>query len=171
MRNHALAVMCPVASVALLVALLVTTIEEPARPNTVDGRKQAKLLDVFRFISREPRTFLLHFTGYSLLGLVFNAFIAWAPTFFIRAYGLTAGEVGLMLGTLILVFGGAGMIAGGMHTDRLRQLGEKSAPFISSRFAGICLTPICIAIGFSNSLDVCHRIIKGNLIQKIKQNI
>ena len=26
-------------------------------------------------------------------------------------------------------------------------------------------------IGFSNSLDVCHRIVKGNLIQKIKQNI
>ena len=26
-------------------------------------------------------------------------------------------------------------------------------------------------IGFSNSLDVCNRIIKGNLIEKIKQNI
>jgi len=26
-------------------------------------------------------------------------------------------------------------------------------------------------IGFSSSLDVCHRIIKGNLIEKIKQNI
>ena len=26
-------------------------------------------------------------------------------------------------------------------------------------------------IGFSNSLDVCHRIVKGNLIQKIKHNI
>ena len=26
-------------------------------------------------------------------------------------------------------------------------------------------------IGFSNSLDVCHRIVKGNLIEKIKQNI
>ena len=26
-------------------------------------------------------------------------------------------------------------------------------------------------IGFSNSLDVCHRIVKGNLIDKIKQNI
>ena len=26
-------------------------------------------------------------------------------------------------------------------------------------------------LGFSNSLDVCHRIVKGNLIQKIKQNI
>ena len=25
-------------------------------------------------------------------------------------------------------------------------------------------------IGFSNSLDVCHRIIKGNLIDKIKYN-
>ena len=26
-------------------------------------------------------------------------------------------------------------------------------------------------IGFSNSLDVCHRIVHGNLIEKIKQNI
>jgi phosphate acyltransferase len=26
-------------------------------------------------------------------------------------------------------------------------------------------------LGFSNSLDVCHRIVKGNLIDKIKQNI
>ena len=26
-------------------------------------------------------------------------------------------------------------------------------------------------IGFSNSLDVCHRIVRGNLIKKIKQNI
>ena len=26
-------------------------------------------------------------------------------------------------------------------------------------------------IGFSNSLDVCHKIVKGNLIEKIKQNI
>ena len=26
-------------------------------------------------------------------------------------------------------------------------------------------------IGFSNSLDVCHRIVTGNLIEKIKQNI
>ena len=26
-------------------------------------------------------------------------------------------------------------------------------------------------IGFSNSLDVCHRIVKGNLIEKIKHNI
>jgi len=26
-------------------------------------------------------------------------------------------------------------------------------------------------LGFSNSLDVCHRIVKGNLIEKIKQNI
>ena len=27
------------------------------------------------------------------------------------------------------------------------------------------------SVGFSNSLDVCHRIVKGNLIEKIKQNI
>ena len=26
-------------------------------------------------------------------------------------------------------------------------------------------------VGFANSLDVCHRIVKGNLIKKIKQNL
>ena len=26
-------------------------------------------------------------------------------------------------------------------------------------------------VGFSNSLDVCHRIVKGNLIEKIKKNL
>ena len=26
-------------------------------------------------------------------------------------------------------------------------------------------------VGFANSLDVCHRIVKGNLIEKIKQNL
>ena len=30
---------------------------------------------------------------------------------------------------------------------------------------------VYMQIGFSNSLDVCHRIVKGNLIEKIKHNI
>ena len=30
---------------------------------------------------------------------------------------------------------------------------------------------IYMQLGFSNSLDVCNRIIKGNLIDKIKSNI
>ena len=30
---------------------------------------------------------------------------------------------------------------------------------------------VYMQLGFSNSLDVCNRIVKGNLIEKIKQNI
>jgi len=30
---------------------------------------------------------------------------------------------------------------------------------------------VYMQIGFSNSLNVCYRIAKGNLIEKIKQNI
>ena len=30
---------------------------------------------------------------------------------------------------------------------------------------------VYMQLGFSNSLDVCNRIIKGNLIDKIKDNI
>jgi len=137
----------------LLVALLMLTVKEPARAKTASKDSYYGLTYIFQFIAKEPATFLLHFIGYSLLGLIFNTFLAWAPTFFIRAYSLSAGEVGPLLGILILIFGGSGMVVGGMHTDRLRRAGNISAPFTSSRLAGICLTPICLLKTLTESIN------------------
>ena len=142
----------------VLVALLMLTVREPTRRNSAAAApkdaapKDDGLLAVFRFIGTEPSTFLLHFIGYSLLGLVFNAFIAWAPTYFIRTYSMTAGEIGPLLGGLILVFGASGMIVGGVYSDFLRARGMLAAPLVSSRLAGICLLPICVAIPFAGSV-------------------
>ena len=137
----------------ILVALLMATVTEPKREAARTSGHANGLLPVFRFIAAEPSAFLLHFIGYSLLGLIFNAFLAWAPAFFFRSYEMSPGDTGSLLGVLILLFGASGMIAGGMHTDRLRRAGDTAAPFTSSRLAGICATPICIAIPFFDSIE------------------
>ena len=43
--------------------------------------------------------------------------------------------------------------------------------FLISKPLGLIHSEIIRPIGFSNSIDVCNRIVKGNLIDKINDNI
>ena len=77
-----------------------------------------------------------------------------------------------MTGTLI------GKISSFLNISNLRKFKKRLDPrlYNGAIFIGLD-SPVVKShggtdyIGFSNSLDVCHRIIKGNLIEKIKQNI
>ena len=136
----------------LLVAALMLTVKEPARRQPPRHDIDRSVLAVFRFIGREPRTFLLHFAGFSLLGLLFNGYLAWTPSFFIRTFDMTPGQVGPLLGILILLFGSAGIVAGGMMSDRLLAGGRLAAPLISARLAGLCLLPVGLAAPLAGSV-------------------
>ncbi len=71
-----------------------------------------------------------------------------------------------------------GKISSLLNISNLRKLKERLDPrlYNGAIFVGLD-TPVVKShggidyIGFSNSLDVCNRIIKGNLIRKIKENI
>ena len=77
-----------------------------------------------------------------------------------------------MTGTLI------GKISSLLNISNLRKFKKRLDPrlYNGAIFIGLD-SPVVKShggtdyIGFSNSLDVCHRIVKGNLIEKIKQNI
>ena len=77
-----------------------------------------------------------------------------------------------MTGSLI------GKISSFLNISNLRKFKKRLDPrlYNGSIFIGLD-SPVVKShggtdyIGFSNSLDVCHRIVKGNLIEKIKQNI
>jgi MFS family permease len=49
------------------------------------------------------------------------------PTFFIRTYGWKAGDVGIVYGLLVMVFGCAGILFGGWLTDRWLGQGKTDA--------------------------------------------
>ncbi len=77
-----------------------------------------------------------------------------------------------MTGTLI------GKISSFLNISNLRKFKKRLDPrlYNGAIFIGLD-SPVVKShggtdyIGFSNSLDVCHRIVKGNLIEKIKNNI
>jgi glycerol-3-phosphate acyltransferase PlsX len=77
-----------------------------------------------------------------------------------------------MMGSLI------GKISSFLNISNLRKFKKRLDPrlYNGAIFIGLD-SPVVKShggtdyIGFSNSLDVCHRIVRGNLIEKIKQNI
>jgi MFS family permease len=129
----------------IVVALLMLSVREPKRKAAPSHQDENALWAVFALIAREPGTFLLHFIGFAAIGLIFNGFMAWLPSFFIRNYGLPVGQVGPLLGTLVMVFGSAGIVTGGLFSDRLLRAGHQAGPFISARLAGAALLPLCVA--------------------------
>src|SRR5690606_6975934 len=58
-------------------------------------------------------------TGVTLTALVGYGTIVWNPAFLMRSHGMTAGEVGMLLGPLMGVVGGLGAWIGGMLADKL----------------------------------------------------
>ena len=138
----------------LLVALLMFTFAEPPRP-TRDGRAQGvPLKQVLETFNEHRATYLLHFVGFSMLTLLFNGTMAWVPEYFIRIHGLERGTVGLILGLIVMTLGSAGIIAGGLLSDRLSARGDLAAPINAALFGTVCLLPLGIAAPLVGSANL-----------------
>jgi MFS family permease len=114
----------------LLFALWLMTIREPARRHL----KALTVPERFNFsvsigaIRERWQTVV----GISV-GMVFQAacnygFMAWAPTFFQRMHGWSAGQAGRALGVTVITWGLAGMYFGGWYSDRWYRRGVCEAP-------------------------------------------
>lgn len=130
----------------LLVALLALTLREPVR-RRLPGRSEAVAAggasfgEVVAWFTTHRATYLGHFAGFSLLTVVFNAIMAWAPEYFIRIHGMARADAGFWLGLIVLVFGGAGITVGGIVTDMLAQRGYTDAPIRAGLIGGILTAP------------------------------
>lgn len=116
----------------ILLALLLTSVREPARKNL------AKLADgsaanlPWRAVLSQVRTRWQSVVGISL-GMAFQAmclygFVAWTPTVFERLYGWTPGQAGRLLGLITLAFGCSGLLIGGALADYWQRKGICEAP-------------------------------------------
>ncbi len=105
----------------LLVTLLVFTIREPARRNllrTSEGEvSQPGLREVVREIRLRWQSVVGVCVGLSTQAICNYAIAAWLPTYFVRVHGWTPRQTGLVLGTMILTVGIAGMYCGGKLCD------------------------------------------------------
>jgi MFS family permease len=116
----------------LLFAGLAYTVREPLRHSLLvaaDGRpKQLSLSQAIGEMRQRWQSLL----GLSLVtvfqSMCAYALTAWAPTFFIRAHGWTAGQSGRALAWILATFGCLGMYLGGVFSDRWLKGGVSEAP-------------------------------------------
>ena len=112
----------------VIVALLISTIKEPVRRDLAKGHKGAMPLSVaFQYIRERWQMFGMLFFANALIAMLAIGVAIWYPTFLIRTYGLTTDQVGLYYGSVMLVCGVIGTLAGGWLSGRLMMRGQADA--------------------------------------------
>ena len=105
----------------VLLALLVRyTLREPPR-GMAEGRvaevEQPTVMETFRFLWSK-RSFRHIAVGGGMTAFVGYGVVTWVPSFLIRSYGMSTGDVGTYLGLILGIPGGIGIALGGYLADR-----------------------------------------------------
>jgi MFS family permease len=121
----------------ILLPLLLLTFREPARrgvlrtpsePPTAIARPP--LREVLNYVWLNRKFYCLHFVALALLSMCGYCVAAWLPTALIRAYAVSYGQVGKVLGVSTIVMNSTGMLLAGILCDRLTRKGSKDAPIV-----------------------------------------
>jgi predicted MFS family arabinose efflux permease len=114
----------------LVLALVVRlTVVEPERGHS-EGREavseQPPFLQTLRFLWRR-RSFAHMTIAAGLSSYVGYSVISFLPSFLVRSFGMPASEIGLYLGLIIGIIGGAGFFLGGYVADHLGRTDHRRA--------------------------------------------
>ena len=108
----------------IALAALVATVPEPGR---VARSGAASLSEFLAYVRLNRSTFLCHNFGFALLSFSSYGTAAWLPTFFTRHHGWSAASIGIWYGAIVMIFGTAGIVAGGWLADRMKARGQGDA--------------------------------------------
>jgi MFS family permease len=121
----------------ILLPLLLLTFREPARRGLLriqTGQTAAvlkpPLREVLNYVWSNKKFYLMHFIALALLSMCGYCVAAWLPTALIRAYGVSYGQVGKVLGVSTIFMNSSGMLIAGFLCDRLTRKGWNDAPIV-----------------------------------------
>jgi MFS family permease len=122
----------------IVLPLLLLTFREPARRGILRASSaqpaatlpRPPLREVLGYIWLNRKFYCLHFIALALLAMCGYCVAAWLPTAIIRAYAVSYGQVGKVLGVSTILMNSTGMLLAGILCDRLTRKGHKDAPII-----------------------------------------
>ncbi|GLS98886.1 MFS transporter [Sphingobium jiangsuense] len=129
----------------LVAVLLLLTVREPGRrlapteADTIPG-----IADALRFARANARALAPLFAGYACTAVIGYSFMVWGPVHFMRLHGLSAGDVGMVLGIGFGVGGTIGLIGGGIIADRIVSRGRIDGPILVTLAAVALDAPLFI---------------------------
>jgi MFS family permease len=91
--------------------LLIVTVREPARALELTSEEYASGRQGAAYLWRQRALFGWMFVGMGANGVCVSAFIAWTPSLLVRAFALTPGDAGYVIGTFGVVAAGLGVVA------------------------------------------------------------
>ena len=110
----------------IVFSLAFLLVREPPRSGVGAGNS-VPFRAVVAHLWRNRRTVLCHNLGFAMIAFCAYGTAAWVPSFFIRTFGWKAGEVGIIYGLIVMVFGCLGILFGGWLTDRWLRQGKPDA--------------------------------------------
>ncbi len=128
----------------LVFSLAFLLVREPPRHGVKVGDSAATLGELWAHLKLNRRTVLCHNLGFAALAFCSYGTGAWIPTFFIRTFGWTPGEVGLVYGLVAMFAGSAGIIFGGRLADRWLRQGIDDASLRVGVWAACLLVPFSV---------------------------
>jgi MFS family permease len=126
------------AAPGIILPLLLLTFREPARRGILRSPSaqptaalpRPPLGEVLSYVWLNRKFYCLHFVALALLSMCGYCVAAWLPTALIRAYGVSYGQVGKVLGASTILMNSTGMLLAGILCDRLTRRGSKDAPIV-----------------------------------------
>ena len=126
----------------LAVAAWVATLREPIRQRPAGADVSGRA--VIEHLGRHRMAYATHIGGFTLLAIVFNAFVAWMPTYLIRNFDWSIRDAAYALGVVMLVFGTTGIIAGGVAADWWLRRGALDGTMRVGIVSGLGLIPFTL---------------------------
>ncbi len=142
-------------------ALLVASLEEPKRQQggvpaarrltptpaaPVESSRQPPAVDIPDARADQWLRLSPLFLALGITSLVDNAVLAWTPSVLVRGFGMAASQVGPLLGALLMIAGGAGMLAGGFFSNRVRLRGHRGGRISLAVFSAALTVPITLLV-------------------------
>jgi len=133
----------------VLFALFMYTVKEPLRrglrrTQSADGLKtisRVSVRETIDYLKANKATFICHNFGFALLSFSSYGSAAWVPEYFIRKHGWTSSQVGVVYGSIIMVFGALGIVFGGKVADWMVRRGYRDANMRVGLIAAVAWIP------------------------------
>jgi MFS family permease len=137
----------------ILVALLLLSVAEPIRSETV--KAQASTRELLLYVRRHLRAFACHHLGFSFSVSVNFAIAFWLATMLVRKFGWTYEHAGKVQGTLTMTIGTVSVVAGGWLADWLVARGRSDGPLLVGIIASFGMLVSATAYPLVESPSAC----------------
>lgn len=135
----------------VLTVVVMLTVREPKRPPLTGAAAKPGFAPAWAHFRAFPKAFLLHVLAACSCIAVVQTVSLWAPSFFVRAHGFSAGDSGYIVGTLALLAGSSGGLFGGYITDRRQARGVAGAPGVTMTIGLLASVPFGLLWYFAGS--------------------